>query len=332
LKVPKVSVLIPTYNYARYLPEAIESVLAQTLTDFELLIFDDQSTDDTAEVVKPFLSDQRVRFVVNERNIGMVNNWNLCLREASGEYVKFLFGDDKFCDARCMEELVKMMESHPTATLAASARVILDEESRPVTLWRTLPSGLHQGSRLIVSLMMRGAENLIGEPSSVLFRRKDAVRGFNPQLRQIVDLEMWFHLLEKGDLIYTGRPLCGFRRHPVQQTNVNDASGVAKREHVVAFANYACQATLPKRAIYAMLFRLRRSKPTDWAATIEQRLELERRLIEHAGRGWAIRYLLYFVVNRIITPFKNLRRSVSKRYFRWYVRRLSILGQPPMSR
>lgn len=326
MNAPKVSVLIPTYNYARYLPEAIESVLAQTLTDFELLIVDDRSTDNTAEVVQPFLTDKRVRFAVNELNLGMVNNWNQCLARASGDYIKFLFGDDKLCDARCLEEMVKMMEANPSATLAAAARVIFDDESRPVNLWRTLADGLHDGRQLITSLMMEGAENLIGEPSAVLFRRKDASRGFDIQLRQIVDLEMWFHLLQKGDLIYTGRPLCGFRRHATQQTEVNDTGGVARREHVITFSKYACQDWLPKKVVYPMLFRLRHRRVIQ-AVDKDQRVACEKHLIERAGSGWKFGYFLFVLKNRIATPFRNLRRSIRKRYFKRYVRGLTILGQ-----
>ena len=74
---PKISVLIPTYNYARFLPEAIDSVLAQDFQDFELLVVDDCSSDDTAAVVASFRQrDARVQFSVNSTNLGMVNNWN----------------------------------------------------------------------------------------------------------------------------------------------------------------------------------------------------------------------------------------------------------------
>ncbi len=76
---PKVSVLIPTYNYAHYLDETIRSVLDQTFTDFELLIVDNRSTDNTAEVVKKYLGDNRVSFYANEKNVGLVGNWNKCL-------------------------------------------------------------------------------------------------------------------------------------------------------------------------------------------------------------------------------------------------------------
>ena len=93
---PRVSVLIPTFNYARYLPEAIESVMQQDFREFELLIADDASTDASADIICHYAAkDARIRFTIHSRNLGMVANWNWCLSEAKGEYVKFLFGDDR---------------------------------------------------------------------------------------------------------------------------------------------------------------------------------------------------------------------------------------------
>src|SRR5271155_1367190 len=147
---PKISVLIPTYNYGRFLAEAIESVLAQDFHDFELLIVDDGSTDNTAEVVRPFCArDERVHFAVNAVNLGMAQNWNHCLRQARGEYVKFLFGDDKLCHRQALSKLLALLQAHPSAVLAASARVILNEHSKPVDIYRDLAAGCHNGRAII---------------------------------------------------------------------------------------------------------------------------------------------------------------------------------------
>ena len=92
---PKISVLVPTYNYARYLPQTIESILRQTHSNFELLISDDASTDGSAEIIRHYADrDSRIRFMIHPTNLGMVANWNWCLQQARGDYVKFVFGDD----------------------------------------------------------------------------------------------------------------------------------------------------------------------------------------------------------------------------------------------
>lgn len=313
---PKVSVLIPTYNYGRYLAEAIESVLAQDLQDMELLVMDDCSNDNTAEVAKPFCSrDARVRFAVNSTNLGMVNNWNHCLRQARGEYIKFLFGDDKLWHPQALSKMVALMESHPSAVLAASARIVLDENSKVVNIWRDLADGCHNGREVIVACLMQNGKNVVGEPSSVLFRRRDVSCGFNPRYQQMVDVEMWFHLLERGDLAYTREPLCAFRCHPLQQTERNAASGLGWKENALFLSDYAIQPWLPRKAIFPILFHLRRLRRKNSSAVHLETVESERRLSVRWGKGWLWFYWVYYVYYRLARPIRNLHHSVVKRLF-----------------
>ena len=156
-------------------------MLAQDFKDFELLIVDDCSTDGTAEIVRPFCArDPRIRFLGNPKNLGMVNNWNRCLEEARGKYAKFLFGDDRLCHPQALGKLAALLERHPSATLASSARVILDEESKVADVYRDLSEGCHPGRNVIEACLMANGKNLVGEPSAVLFRKADAQRGFDP--------------------------------------------------------------------------------------------------------------------------------------------------------
>jgi glycosyltransferase involved in cell wall biosynthesis len=318
---PKISVLIPTYNYGRYLAEAIESVLEQDFQDFELLIADDCSADNTAEVVRPFCDrDARVHFGVNAANLGMVNNWNHCLEQARGEYIKFLFGDDKLIHRQALSKMLALMRQYPSAVLAASARTILGEESNAVDIYRDLAEGCHDGRKIITAYLMQNGKNLVGEPSAVMFRKADARRGFDPRYRQITDVEMWIHLLEKGDLAYTRQPLCAFRCHPSQQTERNTASGVGRREHAVFFSTYAVQSWLPRQVVFPILFHLRRFRRQNPRATDAEMLECEGRLTQRWGRGWRWPYWLYCLRYRVIKPFRNLAHWAQKRFFLWRAR------------
>jgi glycosyltransferase involved in cell wall biosynthesis len=317
LKRPKISVLIPTYNYACFLSEAIESVLAQDFQDFELLIVDDCSTDNTVEVVRRFCAqDSRVLFSVNSANLGMVNNWNRCLQQASGQYIKFLFGDDKLCHPQALGKMVALLEQYPSVILAAAARVILDEKSKVVDVQRPLAEGHHDGRKIITDYLMENGKNLVGEPSAVLFRKADAQRGFNPQYKQIVDVEMWFHLLEKGDLAYTREPLCAFRCHPLQQTERNTDTGLAWKEHAVFIASHAVRPQFPRETVFPILFHLRHSRRKSSEAASQEMLEWQRRLASRWGRGWRWFYWLYCLRYRIAKPFRNLAHSTEKRVFR----------------
>ena len=321
---PKISVLIPTYNYARYLPEAIESVLAQDYRDFELLITDDCSSDNTAEVVRPFCErDARVHFSVNSSNLGMANNWNQCLGQARGEYIKFLFGDDKLIHPQALHKLLALMQRFPSAVLAASARTIVDENSKVADVYRDLAEGCHAGRKIITAYLMENGKNIVGEPSAVMFRKADAQRRFDPRYQQITDVEMWIHLLEKGDLAYTREPLCAFRCHPHQQTERNTASGVSHREHAVYFSNYAVQSWLPRKVVFPILFHLRRRRRKNPGATDAELLECEQRLTRRWGKGWRFAYWLYCIRYHVTKPFRNLAHSAQKRLFRWRVRNQS---------
>ncbi len=310
MSAPAVSVLIPSYNHALYVAEAIESVLAQDFADFELLIVDDCSSDATAEVVQPFCQlDQRVHFAANPANLGMVENWNQCLDKARGQYIKFLFGDDKLSDPQALSKMISLLEKHPSAMLAASARTLLDEKSHVTDIVRPLPAGCHRGRKIIARCVMEDA-NLIGEPSAVLFRKEDAQRGFDPNLRQIVDLEMWFYLLEQGDLAYTREPLCAFRQHAQQQTVVNTTTGLARKEHALFFAGYATKPWLPRRFRFSRLFELRRARRKHPEQDNPAMRALEQRLSEQMGKGW---YLFYWLGYKLARPFENLNHSVRKR-------------------
>ncbi len=317
MKPPLVSVLVPTYNYARFLPEAIASVLAQNFRDFELIIIDDRSTDNTAAIVEPFCrQDDRVHFSINSINLGMVKNWNHCLHQARGEYIKFLFGDDRLCHPDALGRMLALLQRYPSATLAASARVIMDEQSCVLDVWRDLPDGCHKGEDVIRAVLWENGKNLVGEPSAVMFRKTDAARGFDPSYQQLTDIEMWFHLLGKGDLAYTREPLCAFRCHPLQQTERNTASGVGWTEHAHFMAEHAVQPKYPRALIWPILRHLRRAQHKNTVASSPQMIEWQRRLIERAGPGWRWPYGLYDLRCRVGKPLHHWVHSVQKRLFR----------------
>ena len=222
MSAPKVSVCIPTYNYARYLPEALDSVLAQRFTDFEILVIDDNSADNTRQVVAPYAEeDRRIRFSVNPRNIGMVANWNLCLAEARGEYIHYLFGDDLLASPDALGLMAGVLDTEPEVALVCSARTIVDEHSTVLQTWSHFPDGARLPGAAVIRACLFAEKNLIGEPSVVMFRKGQAGRGFNPAYRQLVDLEMWLHLLEGGIFANFGAPLSSFRVHDSQQSAVN---------------------------------------------------------------------------------------------------------------
>ncbi len=239
---PKVSVCMPTYNFAPYLAEAIESVLHQTFTDFEFLIIDDCSQDASAGIIKEYASrDRRIRFIANKQNLGMVKNWNYCLAEAGGEYVKFLFGDDKLASREALARMVSVLDTEPSVALVASARNIIDERSAIISVkYEYRNRGNVSGTKIIQDCLFE-QRNKIGEPTVVLFRKAQALRGFNTAYQQLVDLEMWFAILEQGDFYFLEEPLCSFREHAGQQTRKNLVRGLEIDEAFYLLKDYAAK-------------------------------------------------------------------------------------------
>ncbi len=243
---PKVSVLIPTYNYADYLPFPIESVLNQSFTDFELIIQDDCSKDNTAEVVERYLSDRRLIFQTNERNLGLAGNWNRCLSKARGEYIKFIFADDLLASPDCLAKMVSVLDRDRSVSLVASARNIIDSQSRLVHVLSEFGRGSFtaDGRQIIFYCLLR-LTNFIGEPSAVMFRRADSGRGFSPRYAHALDMEFWFHLLEQGRFCFIDEPLVSSRVHPRQKTNENVKNLTTLSDPILLLQDYIWRSYIP---------------------------------------------------------------------------------------
>lgn len=106
-----VSIIMPSYNTANYIAESIQSVLAQSYKDWELIIVDDCSTDNTDEVVKPYLSDERIKYLKNEKNSGAAVSRNKALREAKGKWIAFLDSDDLWMQDK-LKKQISFMEKN----------------------------------------------------------------------------------------------------------------------------------------------------------------------------------------------------------------------------
>ena len=268
----KVSVCLDSFNYGRFLPEAIESVLHQSLQDFEIIISDDRSTDDSFAIAQRYAQqDPRIRVVQNAQNLGMVRNRNACLALARGEYVKTLHADDFLCSTEALARMVAALESNRAISLVATARRIVDERGQPVDTWSSFEEQRRPIAGVtVINRCLFEQRNLIGGPSAVMFRRALAGRGFDEAFFVMADLEMWFHLLEQGCFFYLAEPLCAFRQHGRQQTE-KDRSALAP-----ALEN----RELLRRYLHKRYVRLRR---------------------------WIWKYLEYDAVRRIVRRSRKLR-------------------------
>jgi hypothetical protein len=257
-KSPKISVLIPCYHQAQFLPEALDSVLRQDFHDLEVIASDDASPDNTFSVLQDYSRrDSRIRIFRQTTNLGMVENWNFCLRQARGEAVKLMGGDDRLDRADCLSRQWQSLQI-PGVALAACARSIINESSVKIETLVNLPSGVYSQDKIIPKILEH-QDNLIGEPVCCLFRRKDATRGFHPEYLQNTDIEMWLHLLQRGGLACDSEPLVSFRRHLHQASQQNWISGLALEEHCLLMLRYALDNQVPSATKFHVLFRAKES-------------------------------------------------------------------------
>ncbi|RYY30109.1 MAG: glycosyltransferase [Chitinophagaceae bacterium] len=213
---PKISVLIPTYNYAHYIDEAIQSVLNQTFSNFELIIVDDQSSDNTAAIVQKYLSDSRVKFIVNPVNLGLVGNFNKSLEYATGEYIKYLMADDKL-DHTLLARYAEILDKYPNVSLVTAGSATFGGK---VVNRQPVLTGMQKGTKVIAACLKNGKGNWIGEPTVVMFRKSSLpVQKFNPDYICLVDLDMWFRLLLQGDCYIIAETLAYFRVHEKQASD-----------------------------------------------------------------------------------------------------------------
>lgn len=235
-----VSVCIPVHNDAGVVGDALRSAMRQAYSPLEIVVVDNCSTDDTMRIVtEESAGDSRVRIIRNAENIGMARNFSKCVEEAAGELVMILCADDVL-GARCIEQLASALNEHPQAVLAACGRVITDASLKPSHVLQARQS-MQEVSSQALSRECFSRGNHVGEPSSVLFRRAGAVRGFDSRYSQSLDLEMWLHLLEKGTAVLMPDPLCKIRQHAGQATRENMRSGRIVSDKQLLFRQYAAK-------------------------------------------------------------------------------------------
>lgn len=216
LSQPALSVCIPTYNRAPRLREAVESVLKQTFNDFELIISDNASSDNTQSVVCSF-RDPRIRYVVHKTNMGPVANFNYCLARAKGPYVALFHDDDRMLPDNLLRK-VRSLEEHPQAGLVHSAFQVIDGEGNVIK-----PSAT-QGKQGATDVVEAGHDFLIRNllcgnqvnPPSVILRREcySTLGGFTDKVVFTGDYEYWMRIALDYDVVFLATPLVQYRQHP----------------------------------------------------------------------------------------------------------------------
>jgi len=209
---PLVSVVIPAYNVAPYIRQAVESALNQTVTDIEVLVIDDGSTDGTIEQLSK-IGDRRLR-IIRRTHAGVSVTRNVGIQMAGAPYIGFLDGDDIWLPQK-LEKHLSLMEVHPDTDLTFSLSRVIDETGRTISLPLLQPAGVITFQELL-------RENIVWTSSSVVVRKEGFLKAglFDPDLVPCEDYDMWLRMarLRPDNLRCVKEVLTLYRRRPDQLT------------------------------------------------------------------------------------------------------------------
>ncbi|HXF12356.1 MAG TPA: glycosyltransferase [Terriglobales bacterium] len=236
----KVSIVVPNYNHARYLPKRIETILRQTYQDFELILLDDCSTDDSRRVLSRYEDNPRVRLEFNDVNSGSpFKQWNRGVCLARGAYVWIAESDD-YADERFLERLVPSLERDESIVYAYCRSCRVTEDGQLSGFEDTyIP---HQGPRAWTGdYSVDGKRecleyflfvNAVPNASAVLLRKSayDLVKGADESLVLCGDWKLWAALALTGRIEYLSEPLNYYRNHGVTQRSRTGRKSVSVSE------------------------------------------------------------------------------------------------------
>lgn len=232
-----ISVCVPTYNGMSYIAECIESILNQTFCDFEVIISDDSSSDETSEYIfNCATQDRRIKAFCNEHRLGLVGNWNRCLQQAQGEWVKFVFQDDLLrpnCLARMHEAAQRAQAKFlacrrdfifETGTLPEKHRYYTDHASQVDCFFAKNVS--ISTDDFVEAFLREVGINLIGEPTATLIHRDvfDQCGLYNEHLIMCCDSEFSYRAGSAFGVTYVPETLVSFRVHDSSASSQNFSS------------------------------------------------------------------------------------------------------------
>lgn len=218
---PRVSILVATWNRARFLPDALDGALAQTMPDFEIIVSDNASTDDTEELVRGYAArDPRVRYFRNESNVGITRNFNLAYARASkAPFWVCLPSDDRW-DPTYLERTLAVMDAEPDVALVHTDAYRTDPTGRILNRWADLwaelpPPGQHRALRELIRGCYICYPTAIARRSTVeRLHPRPADELWDPGYSHAMDWSLYLQLLARGvQAYYLNEPLAYFRKH-----------------------------------------------------------------------------------------------------------------------
>ena len=337
-----VSICIPTYNGSNYLEACLQSVCQQTFTDFEIIICDDCSSDNTIEIVKIFQQkDPRIKLFINQKNLGLVGNWNRCLELAAGEWIKFVFQDDLIVP-NCLQKMLEVA-SIKTQMVLSEREFIFEKDvaedikheytQNVLRMYKAIGTeGIqHLSPKEACSLINKYVPaNFFGEPTSVLFRKSiiKEIGIFNPSINQHCDLEYWLRISSAYGFEYISDKLVSFRIHNSSTTQKNNSEkyfSIFYVERIVIIYLLLFNPIYKSYRKHSSLFDLFNLRYTlfyviyhanEYAKKNGASIQKEMQLVKEKYpkvKQLQNQYLFYAPLNICLRPFRRLAASKNKK-------------------
>lgn len=216
--MPRVSIVVPSYNNERFIATTLQALLAQTYGDIEVLVADHSSSDETEAIISRFSGDRRVTLLRTAAGGGPERNWNRVSRAASGELLKLVCGDDVL-HPDGLRAQVEALDAASSAVMVSSRRRIVTESGTPLLAGRGLTGmrGVVDGLEAI-RMMVRAGSNLLGEPVCALMRRAslESVGWWDARFPFVIDQATYVRVLGTGSLVALPEVVADFRVSPGQ--------------------------------------------------------------------------------------------------------------------
>lgn len=217
---PLVSFVVPCYKLAHLLPDCIHSILAQSFKDFEILIMDDCSPDDTPEVARSF-QDPRVKHIRNSQNLRHLRNYNEGIRLSQGKYIWLISADDCLRDEQVLEKYVRCMEENPRIGYSFCPAIRLEDGREKELLDYSVQGpqdAVWNGRKFLQRLVM---ENTIVAPTAMARKEcYEKVSMFPLDMPWAGDWYLWCVFALHYDVAYFAEPMVCYRRHALSMTNI----------------------------------------------------------------------------------------------------------------
>jgi len=306
----KVSVIVPNYNYARYLPQRLDSIFGQNFLDFEVILLDDCSMDGSQNYLKEQASLHRAvtHCIVNEKNSGNpFEQWAKGIAMAKGEYIWIAESDD-YCEKSFLGKMVRLLDANPDVSYALCGSHLVDTDNNPISedydKWSLSSNDDHQVYKYNSNIYLKHFllwYNASYNASMILFRKKsfEKIQMDFSSLRYCGDWLFWVKMAEVGNVIVLHERLNYFRRHKKSVTFVSDGGERQMREKFLIYFylwehhSFGCyRDALSRGYLYKEVLRANMSR--------EKKKEYKEKLRMKGGK------FFHYVLERIVKALNQI--------------------------